>query len=113
MTDTLVINKAEGAWVVRAGGAVIAESRNALELSERGGSPVVYFPREDVGMAFLDPSDSRTTCPLKGEAHYFTLHTKSGEIPDAAWSYEQPLPGVERIAGHVAFHGDKVTVELL
>ncbi|MBK1636284.1 DUF427 domain-containing protein [Rhodovulum adriaticum] len=113
MTDKLEIHKADGAWVVRAGGAVIAESRDALEVTEGGTAPVVYFPREDVAMAFLDASDSRTACPRKGEAQYYTLHTKSGEIADAAWSYEAPLPGAERLAGYLAFYPDKVTVELL
>lgn len=113
MADHITIHKAEGAWVARAGGAVIAESRAALELVEGGADPVIYFPREDVAMAFLDPSDSRTTCPHKGEASYFTLHTKSGEIRDAAWSYDNPKEGVARIAGHLAFYPDKVTVEQL
>lgn len=113
MTDRIEIYKAEGAWVARAGGAVIAESRNALELTEGSAAPVIYFPREDVAMAFLDASDSHTSCPHKGEARYFTLHTKSGEIPDAAWSFEAPLPDAARIAGYMAFYTDKVTVEQL
>ncbi|MBN2905662.1 MAG: DUF427 domain-containing protein [Rhodobacteraceae bacterium] len=113
MTEHTTIHKAEGAWVVRAGGAVIAESRNALELTEGDAAPVIYFPRGDVGMAFLDPSDSRTTCPRKGEASYFTLRAKSYDIPDAAWCYETPKAGMEKIAGHLAFDADKVTVEQL
>jgi len=113
MTDHIHIHKAEGAWVVRGGGAVIAESRNALELHEGDLPPVIYFPREDVGMAFLEPSESRTTCPHKGEARYFSLYTKSREIRDVAWSYETPAEGLEKLAGHLAFYGDKVTVEQL
>ncbi|MCO8144167.1 DUF427 domain-containing protein [Rhodovulum tesquicola] len=113
MAEHVAIHRAEGAWVVRAGGAVIAESRNALELVEGDRAPVIYFPREDVAMAFLERSDSRTTCPVKGEASYYTLHAKSYDIPDAGWCYENPGPGVERIAGHLAFHADKVTVEQL
>ena len=33
MTD-ITIRKAEGTWTVRSGGAVLGESRNALELTE-------------------------------------------------------------------------------
>ena len=113
MSDHMRIHKAEGVWVVRAGGAVIAESRNALELEEGDHPAVIYFPREDVAMAFLDASDSRTTSPGKGEARYFTIRAKSYDIPDAAWSYEAPAAGAEKIAGHLAFHTDKVTVEQL
>lgn len=113
MAEHITIHEADGVWVVRAGGAVIAESRNALELVEDQKPPVIYFPREDVAMAFLEPSDSRTTSPHTGEARHFTLHTSSGTVPDVAWSYETPAKGLERIAGHLAFHPDRVTVEQL
>ena len=33
-------------------------------------------------------------------------------IEDAAWSYETPLPEALRAAGHVAFDGEGVTVEV-
>ncbi|MEX5727027.1 uncharacterized protein Ga0609869_000380 [Rhodovulum iodosum] len=113
MADHISIHKADGAWVVRAGGAVIAESRGALELTEGDHPPVIYFPREDVAMAFLDPTETRTTNPYKGEACYFTINTGHGDIADAAWSYEDPMEGVERIAGYIAFYPDKATVEQL
>jgi len=111
MSPTITIRNAPGTWVVRAGGAVIGESHRALELTEGDREPVIYFPRADIAMAFLDASATRTTCPWKGEASYFTIHTKSGKLKDAAWSYEAPKPGVERIAGHLAFYTDRVTVE--
>lgn len=104
---------AEGTWVVRADGAIIAESRAALELTEGELRPAIYFPREDVAMAFLERTESRTTCPWKGEASYFAVHTSSGVIPDAAWSYESPKEGCEAIAGHLAFYSDRVTLERL
>ena len=107
------IRQAEGTWVIRAGGAVLGESSAALELSEGDMKPVIYFPREAIAMAFFDRSETTTTCPHKGIASYFTLHTKSAEIPDAAWSYEAPLEAVAEIRDHLAFYTDKVTVERL
>jgi len=112
MTE-ITLRKAEGTWVVRAGGAVLGETTEALELIEPGHDPVIYFPRAAVAMAFFDPSPTRTTCPRKGVASHFTLHTKSTEIPDAAWSYEAPNDAVAPIRGHLAFYPDKVTVERL
>ena len=112
-TRSVTISKAEGTWVVRAAGAVIGESENALELVEDGYAPVIYFPREDVEMAFLEPSDHRTTCPLKGEATYYSLAAKSGLIENAAWSYETPRPDVARIAGYLAFYTQHAAVEQL
>lgn len=112
MADHIKIHKAEGTWVVRAGGAVLGESKNALELVEGDMAPVIYFPREDVAMAFLDASNTHSTCPFKGEASYFSIETKSETLKDAAWSYEAPVNGAGRIKDHIAFYNtDKVTIE--
>ncbi|MGF1445535.1 MAG: DUF427 domain-containing protein [Pikeienuella sp.] len=112
-TITITITPAPGVHVVRAGGAVIAESSRALLLSEAGHDPVVYFPREDIGMAFLEPSETTSSCPHKGAARYFHIIAKSGPIEDAGWSYEAPLDRVAAIAGHVAFAHERVAVERL
>ena len=113
MADHIKIHKADGVWVVRAGGAVLAESREALELVEGDAPAVIYFPRSDIGMAFLERSETSSHCPHKGDASYFTIHTKSGEIKDAGWSYESPKDEVARIRDHIAFYPHKVTVEQL
>ncbi len=113
MADHIRIRKSGGTWVIRAGGAMLGESRNALELSEGSYNPVIYFPRADFTMAMMDRSATRSVCPHKGAASYFSLVTENGTIPDAAWSYETPKPGMEAIAGHLAFYPDKVTVEQL
>ena len=112
MSDHITITPADGTWSVRAGGAVLGETDNALELKEGDYPPVIYFPREDIAMEFLDPSDKTTTCPHKGEARYFSIVTKSTTISDAVWSYESPKEGVTPIAGYLAFYeSDKVAVE--
>lgn len=113
MAEAFTITPAKGLHVVRAGGAVIAETTSAMALDEPGYERVIYFPRADIGMAFLDPSDTRTTCPHKGDASYFHIAAKSGRIPDAGWSYEAPVSGAEPIAGMIAFRHEKVTVEQL
>lgn len=109
--DRITIKPATGTWVVRTGGAVIAESANALELSEGDYPPVIYFPRGDVAMAFLDASDQTSICPFKGVASYFHIAAKSGTIENAVWSYESPLDQVQEIAGYLAFYTDKAAVE--
>ncbi|NNL35946.1 MAG: DUF427 domain-containing protein [Silicimonas sp.] len=112
MAQHITIRPAEGTWTVRAGGAVLGESEHALELREGSHPAVIYFPREDVAMEFLDPSDKSTTCPHRGEATYYSIVTKSTTLQDAVWSYESPKPEVADIANHLAFFtGDLVTVE--
>ncbi|MEM9499409.1 MAG: DUF427 domain-containing protein [Pseudomonadota bacterium] len=106
------IRKADGIWSVRAGGAVLGESRDALVLSENGLPDVIYFPRGDIAMAFLDSSDHSTHCPHKGDASHFSIVTKSDTLHNAAWSYEDPRPEVDRIKDHLAFYvSDAISVE--
>ena len=113
MADHIKITKAPGTWTVRAGGAVIGESHEALELREGDYPPVIYFPRADIAMAFLDSSDTKSHCPHKGDATYFSVVTKSRTIKDAVWSYEIPKDAVSEIADHLAFQAsmDEITVE--
>jgi len=113
MAEHIKIRTAPGTWVVRAGGAVLGESTRALELTEGDYKPAIYFPREDIAMAFLEPTDSSTRCPYKGQASYFTVTTAAEEIVDAAWSYEDPLESVADIKGYLSFYTDRVTVEQL
>lgn len=114
MTSYITIRKAGGTCVVRAGGAIIAESHNALELVEGDMTPVLYFPREDIAMAFIDESDTTSHCPHKGDARYFSVVTKSKTIKDAAWSYEAPNDDVAEIKDHLAFYRtDELAVEQL
>ncbi len=113
MSEHVKIHKTNTKWVVRAGGAVLGESTKALELAEGDYKPVIYFPRADIAMAFLDPTTKSTHCPHKGDANYFSIQTKSAVLENAVWSYENPLEGVEKIKGFLAFDPSLVTIEEL
>ncbi|MEM8579087.1 MAG: DUF427 domain-containing protein [Pseudomonadota bacterium] len=114
MAAHITIRQAPGTWSVRAGGAVLAESKTALELSEGDYPAVIYFPRADIAMAFLDQTERSTHCPHKGDATYFSVVTKSTTLENAAWSYEAPKDDVARIKDHIAFYAsDSVTVEMI
>ncbi|MEP2028119.1 MAG: DUF427 domain-containing protein [Paracoccaceae bacterium] len=114
MADHIKIRKAPGIWTVRAGGAVLAESSNALELTEGDYPAVIYFPKKDIAMAMLDETDHSTHCPHKGDANYYSIASRSATYENAAWTYTAPKEDVSRIADHIAFYtGDDVTVEQL
>ena len=67
-------------------GQVLAESDRAIELHE-GKLPVRYYlPREDVRMDLLEPSDTTSHCPFKGDATYFS----APGVKDAFWVYDDP-----------------------
>ena len=107
----LSIVSAEGTWVVRAGGAVIGESDRALSLVEDDGPAVIYFPRDDLALPFIEGSGRTAESRALGDARLFSIVTGAGVIEDAAWSYETPRAGAERIAGHIAFDSRRVAVE--
>jgi uncharacterized protein (DUF427 family) len=113
MLKEISVHKATGTWVVRTDNSVLGESRKALELIEGALPPVIYFPREDIGMAFLEPSDKTTTCPKKGVASYFHLVGRSGQVDNVAWTYETPNADAASIAGYLAFTPGTVHVEKL
>lgn len=111
MSDEIRIRPKPGKWCIRAGGAVLGESTQVLELAEGDLPEVLYFPRDGIAMAMLEKNAAETTCPRKGVAWHYAIHTRSAVIDDAAWSYERPGQAVARIAGHIAFSPGKVTIE--
>ncbi|PLZ00815.1 hypothetical protein CY652_19350 [Burkholderia sp. WAC0059] len=90
------------------GGITVADTRDALTLSETGLPDVQYLPRADVNMARLERSDHTSHCPYKGHASYFHLRTETGRIENAAWSYETPPDDVRRIRGYLAFYVSRI-----
>ena len=67
-------------------GQVLAETDRALELDETGLPTRFYIPREDVRMELLEPSETTSHCPFKGDATYYS----AGAAKDAFWVYEAP-----------------------
>jgi uncharacterized protein (DUF427 family) len=95
---------------VLAGDVVVAESRSPLVLSETALPNRWYLSPDDVRVPFV-PTATRTRCPYKGEAHYWSLRLPDGrELVDAVWSYPEPLPESSRIAGRLSFLHDELTV---
>jgi uncharacterized protein (DUF427 family) len=90
------------------GGETVVDSTNAKLLHATRHLPVYYFPDEDVRSDLLVESDTRTTCPYKGEAHYRSLRVGAGTVADAVWYYPEPVDNAPFLAGHMAFYWDKV-----
>ncbi len=93
---------------VVAAGETIAESSDALTLREANYPPVFYFPRKDIRMDNLVPTDHHTNCPYKGEASYFSICAGGRTIENAAWSYEFPYDEMAEIKEYLAFYPRKV-----
>ena len=90
------------------GGTAIADSARALRVLETSHPPVLYLPLDDVVAGTLTPVARRTFCEWKGTASYFDV-TGGGRVERAAaWTFEQPVPGFEAIAGHVSFYPSRM-----
>ena len=92
---------------VERGGQLLAESRRPRLLFETMLPVRIYLPRADV-IANLTPSDTRTTCPYKGEASYHSVEVGSRVVPDLVWYYETPLRESAEIGGLLAFWNERV-----
>lgn len=80
---------------------------NDTVLAESSSTVVVegnqYFPPGDVKTEYLFETDYRTTCPWKGEAHYYNVVVEGQINENAAWFYPQPKEKANHIANYVAF----------
>ncbi len=89
-------------------GETIADSRRVLIMQETRLPAVFYFPREDVRMDLLSPTDRRTYCPFKGNASHWTLTVDGKTAENAVWGYEAPFDEAEMVEDHVAFYWDPI-----
>ena len=69
------------------GGTVLAETSHPLLLSETGLPNRFYIPAADVRKDLLEESDTRTYCPYKGTASYWTISAGGRKLITPFWSY--------------------------
>ena len=93
---------------VEVDGVVVADSTSPVLLFETGLPVRYYLPKSDVRMDLLAPTDTRSGCPYKGDAEYYSLKVGNETHEDFVWWYRHPLPESIGIAGHVAFYNEKV-----
>jgi uncharacterized protein (DUF427 family) len=110
----ITIEPTRGRVQVRINGELVADTTAALVLQEATLPAVQYIPLADVAQDRLTRTDTATYCPFKGDASYYSVTTSAGDtVEDAIWTYEQPYPAVDAIAGHVAFYPNKAEITVL
>ncbi len=91
-------------------GVTVAESTKPRLLFETGLPVRYYLPKTDVRMDLLEPTESSSHCPYKGQAEYWSIATGGAVHADVAWSYRMPLPESQKIAGLISFYTEQVEV---
>lgn len=85
-------------------GEVIAESEDTVIVEGNH-----YFPDDSIRREYLVESNTRSLCPWKGIASYYTLEVNGERNPDAVWYYSHPSPLARKVRDRVAFwHGVEV-----
>ncbi len=79
-------------------GVVIASSDDIVTVEGNA-----YFPQEALDPTCVQPSEHRSVCGWKGEAHYYNVVVKGAVNPNAAWFYPEPKEAAQQIQGRVAF----------
>lgn len=98
---------------VRVGGVTVAATDRALSLAEASYPVVHYIPLEDVDQRLLHRTATRSYCPYKGDASYYSVTTPDGVTEaDIVWAYEEPYEAVKEIAGHVAFYANRAEISI-
>jgi hypothetical protein len=70
-----------------------------------------YFNRTEVHLEVLEPSDTVSSCPYKGQTSaYWSVRLGDRLVPDLAWAYDFPTRQLLPIAGLVAFYNEKVDI---
>jgi len=101
----IAVRRGAARYTVQLDGILLAQSEKVLVVEESGYGEVVYFPPQDVNLDRLSETDSRTTCPFKGEAGYFSV---AGAKSDIAWRYPATYDEMSDIAGYIAFYADRI-----
>ncbi|MGP4114931.1 DUF427 domain-containing protein [Streptomyces sp. 4N509B] len=92
----------------------VAETTTPMLLSETGLPNRYYLPSTDVRRKALSESATRSVCPYKGTATYWSFTAGGRQVQDVAWSYPDPLESALKARGHLCFPHEtrRVTVEV-
>ncbi len=104
----ITIAPTSGRVTVMVNGKRIADTSEALTLTEAAYPPVQYIPREDVDMTQLQRTAHQTYCPYKGECAYYSIPAGGERAVNAAWTYEASYDAVSAIGEYLAFYPDRV-----
>lgn len=84
-------------------GQAVAETRRPHLVFETNHPVRYYLPQDDVRMDLLVPSATKSRCPYKGPASYWSVKLGSETFNDLVWGYMETIPECPKIKGLVCF----------
>jgi uncharacterized protein (DUF427 family) len=102
-----VLNSSRHVQVV-VNGEVVAETRRPRLLFETGLPTRYYIPKLDVHLDKLEPTDSVTACPYKGQARYWSVRAGDQLLKDLVWSYATAIAECPKIENLLSFYNERV-----
>lgn len=88
-------------------GETVADTRRPRLLFETNHPVRYYIPREDVRMDLLEPSATRSRCPYKGPASYWSVRIGGKLHDDLVWGYMEPIAECPKIKGLLCFFAER------
>ena len=88
---SITISPVEGTVRVTVAGKIVAESRRALRLEEKGYPPVYYLRRSDADMSLLVRTEHYTYCPYKGDCTYYSIPIGGSKSEYAVWTLREAI----------------------
>ena len=99
--------------VVSVDGVVLADSTGVVGLYETSLPVRWYFPRDDVRLDLLEPSETVTQCAYKGQPVHWSARVDGTLHEDVAWSYDDEVRReAEDVRGRIAFYDERVDVDV-
>jgi len=96
---------------VRLDGHTVADTDNPLLVFETM-LPVRYYVPADAVQVELVPSDTRSVCPYKGRASYWSVDLPGSTYTDLAWTYTEPFTETAALEGLVCFFDERADLVL-
>jgi uncharacterized protein (DUF427 family) len=90
------------------GAEPLADSKRVLLVFEPRRLPVYYFPRQDVRMDRLEPTDYSAAVGDQAPLERWTYEHGGRRIENVGWSYRQADPAHAQLADYIAFYWGKL-----
>jgi len=87
---------------------LIADSKNMMLLRETNRLPLYYFPKKNVRMDCLQPSDHTTRSDRKGDGVFWHVQVGDRIANNAAFTFRNPPGTGPKLEDYIAFAWDKM-----